>query len=63
MKISIDPEEELHEVFCIFDQNSDGFITADELYEMLKKLGESITVVRNCTLTLYHTILTFNDPV
>ncbi|WAR12749.1 CALM-like protein [Mya arenaria] len=42
-KLSIDPEQELHEVFDIFDQNSDGFICPDELYEMLKKLGEHIT--------------------
>ncbi|XP_060566583.1 calmodulin-beta-like isoform X2 [Ruditapes philippinarum] len=42
-KLSIDPEKELHEVFCIFDENGDGFISSDELYSMLHKLGEHIT--------------------
>ncbi|KAL4234791.1 Calmodulin-3 [Mactra antiquata] len=42
-QLTIDPEQELHEVFCIFDENGDGFICADELYEMLRKLGEHIT--------------------
>lgn len=42
-KLSIDPEKELHEVFCIFDENGDGFISPDELYSILHKLGEHIT--------------------
>lgn len=42
-KLSIDPEKELHEVFCIFDENGDGFISSDELYSILQKLGEHIT--------------------
>lgn len=42
-KLSVDPEKELHEVFCIFDENGDGFISSDELYSMLHKLGEHIT--------------------
>ncbi|XP_076110853.1 uncharacterized protein LOC143079408 isoform X2 [Mytilus galloprovincialis] len=42
-KMSIDPEKELHEIFCVFDKNKDGFISSEELYEVLSKLGESIT--------------------
>ncbi|VDI50156.1 Hypothetical predicted protein [Mytilus galloprovincialis] len=44
-KMSIDPEKELHEIFCVFDKNKDGFISSEELYEVLSKLGESITKV------------------
>lgn len=46
-KLSIDPEQELKEVFNIFDKNGDGFISPEELYEMLQKLGENITQVRH----------------
>ena len=42
-KMSIDPEKELFEVFQVFDKNKDGFISSEELYEVLSKLGESIT--------------------
>ena len=44
-KMSIDPEKELFEVFQVFDKNKDGFISSEELYEVLSKLGESITRV------------------
>ena len=43
--MSIDPEKELFEVFQVFDKNKDGFISSEELYEVLSKLGESITRV------------------
>ena len=43
--MSADPEQELRDVFGVFDMNEDGFITADELYEMMAKLGENITRV------------------
>ncbi|XP_062567311.1 calmodulin-like [Saccostrea cucullata] len=39
-KLSIDPEKELHEVFQVFDGNKDGFISPDELFSILSKLGE-----------------------
>ncbi|XP_052825667.1 neo-calmodulin [Octopus bimaculoides] len=42
-KLNIDPEKELYEVFCVFDQNKDGFISAMELFEVLSRLGEHIT--------------------
>ena len=46
-RLSSDPEAELREVFNVFDINKDGYITTDELYEILTKLGESITKVRD----------------
>lgn len=45
-RFSADPEAELREVFNVFDINKDGFITTDELYEILVRLGESITKVK-----------------
>ena len=48
-KLAIDPEQELKEVFSIFDQNADGFISPRELMEMLHKLGENITEVQLCS--------------
>lgn len=44
-KLTVDPEQELHEVFDIFDSNLDGFISDEELYAVLKKLGEQTTPV------------------
>ena len=44
-KLTVDPEQELHEVFCIFDNNLDGFISDDELFEVLQKLGEQTSLV------------------
>ncbi|ESO96896.1 hypothetical protein LOTGIDRAFT_159645 [Lottia gigantea] len=43
-KITMDPEKELYEVFRVFDDNKDGFISPTELYNVLKKLGENITM-------------------
>lgn len=45
-KISVDPEKELYEVFCIFDKNHDGFISPAELFAVLAQLGERVTKVR-----------------
>lgn len=42
-KIAADPEKELYEVFCVFDNDKDGFISSMELYQVLHKLGENIT--------------------
>nr|DBA27807.1 TPA: hypothetical protein GDO54_008264 [Pyxicephalus adspersus] len=36
-------EEELAECFRIFDKNADGYIDSDELAEILRSSGESIT--------------------
>ncbi|CAF0792359.1 unnamed protein product [Didymodactylos carnosus] len=36
-------DHELKHVFDVFDKNRDGFIDKDELYDMLKRLGENIT--------------------
>ena len=44
-KLSIDPEKELHEIFQVFDGNKDGFISSDELYTVLSRLGEATTKV------------------
>ena len=44
-KLTVDPEQELHEVFCIFDSNLDGFISDEELFTVLQKLGEHTSMV------------------
>lgn len=43
-KVTMDPEAELKEVFCAFDSDSDGFISPSELFNVLKGLGEKITL-------------------
>lgn len=43
-KLTVDPEQELHEVFDIFDNNLDGFISDDELFSVLQKLGEQTSL-------------------
>ena len=44
-KLTVDPDQELHEVFCIFDSNLDGFISDEELFAVLQKLGEQTSMV------------------
>ena len=44
-KVTMDPEAELKEVFCVFDSDHDGFISPTELFDVLSKLGEKITRV------------------
>ena len=44
-KLTVDPEQELHEVFDIFDSNLDGFISDDELFAVLQQLGEQTSLV------------------
>ncbi|KAJ1645557.1 hypothetical protein LPJ64_002847 [Coemansia asiatica] len=36
-------EEELREAFKVFDKNGDGFISADELRQVMTSLGERLT--------------------
>ncbi len=43
--LHVDTEQELEEVFTVFDINSDGFISTGELKEILSRLGETITQV------------------
>ncbi|KAJ8302485.1 hypothetical protein KUTeg_018881, partial [Tegillarca granosa] len=38
-KLSLDPEKELRDVFGVFDHNKDGFISSEELYDVLNRLG------------------------
>lgn len=38
-------EDELMEIFKIFDKNQDGFIDNEELKDVLIRLGENITDV------------------
>jgi len=38
-------EDELMEIFKIFDKNQDGFIDNEELKDVLTRLGENITDV------------------
>lgn len=37
-------EDDLKDAFAVFDSDKDGFITAKELQELFKKLGESIGI-------------------
>ena len=37
-------EDDLRDAFAVFDSDKDGFITAKELQELFKKLGESIGI-------------------
>ncbi|XP_076449473.1 neo-calmodulin-like isoform X1 [Babylonia areolata] len=43
-KMTIDPEAELKEVFYVFDSDHDGFISPSELFNVLSKLGEKISL-------------------
>lgn len=38
-----DGEEEMHHAFNVFDKNSDGFITFDELKRVMCSIGERLT--------------------
>jgi Ca2+-binding EF-hand superfamily protein len=38
-------DDELHQVFDVFDSNADGLITAGELAEVLGRLGENMSEV------------------
>jgi len=38
-----DGEEEMHHAFKVFDKNSDGFITFDELKHVMCSIGERLT--------------------
>ena len=56
-KLTVDPEQELHEVFCIFDSNLDGFISDEELFTVLQKLGEHTSMVcSEIGLTIKHAV-------
>lgn len=37
------PEQELKEVFAVFDKDGDGYISVDELKQALNNLGERLT--------------------
>lgn len=39
----IDPEEELRQAFSVFDKDSNGYITRDELKHVMTNLGEKLT--------------------
>ncbi len=44
-KVSTSAEEELKEVFDVFDLNMDGFISISELYDLMVRLGEKASMV------------------
>ena len=39
-----DPDEDLLEAFKVYDRDGNGYITANELQDVLTKLGEEVTV-------------------
>ena len=47
---NINPETELREVFAVFDLNSDGVISSEELHTVLNNLGEGVGKVYRPTL-------------
>jgi Ca2+-binding EF-hand superfamily protein len=55
-KIHTDPEKEFRDVFRVFDEDNDGFISVDELYNVLIKLGETITRVSKVIQQGYYTV-------
>ena len=46
-KLHVNPDTELREVFNVFDVDEDGQISVDELYDVLTRLGETISRVQN----------------
>ena len=44
-KVTVNADTELKEVFTVFDINGDGYISSDELHEILSRLGETVTKV------------------
>ena len=46
-KMSADPYGEMLEVFDVIDHNSDGKISTEELRDMLRRLGEHVSMVTN----------------
>ena len=44
--VGVDHTEELKDVFALFDSNSDGYIGAKELYDIMMKLGVGTSQVR-----------------
>ncbi|CAL1538649.1 unnamed protein product [Lymnaea stagnalis] len=43
-KVTMDPEAELRQVFKAFDGNHDGYIAPEELFNVMRQLGEKITL-------------------
>ncbi|XP_033736503.1 calmodulin-like [Pecten maximus] len=41
---SEDPEEDLRKAFNVFDQDGNGFLTADELRHVMLNLGEKLSL-------------------
>ena len=40
----VDLEEDLLEVFKVYDRDGNGYITAGELYNVMQKMGEEVTM-------------------
>ena len=46
-----DREEEIRQAFKVFDKNGDGYVTSDELANVMANLGECISVCRGIRRT------------
>ena len=53
LNCSADDDQEIVEAFKVFDIDGDGYITAHELFERLKNLGEDLTE-EDVELMLFH---------